>query len=26
VILIVAGRMALGLAWQPDEVFSVEYL
>jgi uncharacterized membrane protein YfcA len=26
VILIVAGRMALGLAWQPDEIFSVEYL
>ena len=26
VILIVAGRMALGLAWRPDEIFSVEYL
>ena len=26
VILIVAGRMALGLAWRPDEIFTVEYL
>ena len=26
VILLVAGRMALGLAWRPDEIFSVEYL
>src|ERR671921_688015 len=26
VILIVALRMALGLAWQPDEIFSIEYL
>ncbi len=26
VILLVAGRMALGLAWRPDEIFTVEYL
>jgi uncharacterized membrane protein YfcA len=26
VILIVAGRMALGLAWRPDEIFTVESL
>jgi uncharacterized membrane protein YfcA len=26
VILIGAGRMALGLAWRPDEIFTVEYL
>ncbi|HVH38202.1 MAG TPA: sulfite exporter TauE/SafE family protein [Sphingomicrobium sp.] len=25
-ILIVALRMALGLAWRPDEIFSIEYL
>ena len=26
IILLVALRMALGLAWQPDEIFSIEYL
>jgi hypothetical protein len=26
VILLVALRMALGLAWRPDEIFTVEYL
>ena len=26
IILLVAGRMALGLAWHPDEVFTIEYL
>ena len=26
IILIVALRMALGLAWRPDEVYSIEYL
>ena len=26
IILLVALRMALGLAWRPDEIFSVEYL
>jgi uncharacterized membrane protein YfcA len=26
VILIVAIRMALGLAWRPDEIYSIEYL
>jgi uncharacterized membrane protein YfcA len=26
VILLVAARMAAGLAWRPDEIFSVEYL
>ena len=26
VILLVALRMFLGLAWQPDEIFSIEYL
>ena len=26
VILLVALRMALGLAWRPDEIYSVEYL
>src|SRR5918997_1061048 len=26
IILVVALRMALGLAWNPDEIFSVEYL
>ena len=26
IILLVAGRMALGLAWRPDEIFSIEYL
>ena len=26
VILLVGVRMALGLAWRPDEIFSVEYL
>lgn len=26
VILLVALRMALGLAWRPDEIFSIEYL
>ena len=26
IILIVAFRMALGLAWRPDEIFSIEYL
>jgi uncharacterized membrane protein YfcA len=25
-ILVVALRMALGLAWRPDEIFSIEYL
>jgi uncharacterized membrane protein YfcA len=26
IILLVALRMLLGLAWQPDEIFSIEYL
>ena len=26
VILLVAARMAIGLAWRPDEIFSIEYL
>lgn len=26
IIMLVALRMALGLAWRPDEVFSIEYL
>ena len=26
VILLVAFRMALGLAWRPDEIFSIEYM
>ena len=26
VILLVGARMALGLAWRPDEIFTVEYL
>ena len=26
IILIVALRMALGLAWQPDEIYTIEYL
>jgi uncharacterized protein len=26
VILMVAGRMLLGLTWRPDEIFTVEYL
>ncbi len=26
IILTVALRMALGLAWRPDEIFSIEYL
>jgi uncharacterized membrane protein YfcA len=26
IILLVAFRMALGLAWRPDEVFSIDYL
>jgi uncharacterized membrane protein YfcA len=26
IILVVALRMALGLAWRPDEIFSIEYL
>ena len=26
IILFVALRMALGLAWQPDEIYSIEYL
>ena len=26
IILLVALRMALGLFWRPDEIFSVEYL
>jgi uncharacterized membrane protein YfcA len=26
IILLVALRMALGLAWRPDEIFSIEYL
>ena len=26
IILIVAFRMALGLAWHPDEIYSIEYL
>ena len=26
VILLVGARMALGLAWRPDEIFSVDYL
>jgi uncharacterized membrane protein YfcA len=26
IILLVAFRMALGLAWQPDEIYSIEYM
>ena len=26
IILLVALRMALGLAWRPDEIFSIEYM
>ena len=26
IILVVAIRMSLGLAWRPDEIFSIEYL
>ena len=26
IILLVALRMFLGLAWQPDEIYSIEYL
>jgi hypothetical protein len=26
VILLVAGRMLLGLTWRPDDIFTVEYL
>ena len=26
IILLVAARMALGLAWRPDEIFTIEYL
>ena len=26
IILIVGLRMALGLAWHPDEIYSIEYL
>jgi uncharacterized membrane protein YfcA len=26
IILIVGFRMALGLAWRPDEIYSIEYL
>jgi uncharacterized membrane protein YfcA len=26
IVLLVALRMALGLAWRPDEIFSIEYL
>jgi len=26
IILVVALRMAIGLAWRPDEIFSIEYL
>jgi uncharacterized membrane protein YfcA len=26
IILLVALRMALGLAWRPEEIFSIEYL
>jgi uncharacterized protein len=26
IILLVAMRMALGLAWHPDEIYSIEYL
>jgi len=26
IILVVAARMLLGLAWRPDEIFSIEYL
>jgi uncharacterized membrane protein YfcA len=26
IILLVAARVALGLAWRPDEIFSIEYL
>ena len=26
IILLVGLRMALGLAWHPDEIFSIEYL
>ena len=26
IILLVALRMALGLAWRPDEIYTIEYL
>ena len=26
IVLLVALRMALGLAWRPGEIFSIEYL
>jgi uncharacterized membrane protein YfcA len=26
IILLVASRMALGLAWRPDEIYSIEYM
>jgi uncharacterized membrane protein YfcA len=26
IILLVALRVAVGLAWHPDEIFSIEYL
>jgi hypothetical protein len=26
IILVVAARMLLGLAWHPDEIYSIEYL
>jgi len=26
IILLVALRMLLGLAWRPDEIFTIEYL
>jgi hypothetical protein len=26
IILLVGLRMLLGLAWRPDEIFSIEYL
>jgi uncharacterized membrane protein YfcA len=26
IILLVGLRMAVGLAWRPDEIFSIEYL
>ncbi len=26
IILMVALRMAFGLAWRPDEIYSIEYL
>ena len=26
IILLVALRMALGLTWRPDEIFTIEYL